>query len=218
MRNTILATAIVLITSSPTLATLYRGSFDTFWKLGAFEDYPAVAMIEATSDGVNFKIDSMTVQFTAMIPARPAFGSGSLNPIAVSINMFTDSQPLSFIPASDVATINPLQFGWDVQYAGIYREGISFEAVGVNSQAPVGTRSTNTLFDFGLPGEIEVIFDSFVDWSLPLLETPIGITFTGLSKPTEPVKLAAIPEPASAVLALLGISLFGCWRRLGLTM
>ena len=129
MKTTIIAAAIVLMTAPAANATPYRGTFESEWIPIGFENKPVIVTVDATSDGVNFQIDSMFVQFTDTLQGNGSFLGSALDPIAVSIDMFTASQPLNFVPASSIASITPLSFGWHIQYSGVYREGFTFEII-----------------------------------------------------------------------------------------
>ncbi len=219
MKTTMFAAAIILLTASAVNAMTYRGSFESEWRANGYADKPVTATVKATSDGVNFQIDSMVVQFTDTLPASGStltMGS-TLDPIAVSIDMFTASQLLSFVPSSDIASITPLVFGWNLQYNGIYRKGSTFQVVSTDTQLGIvgSPRSSDTLFDFSVADEITMSFSTTPTgvWSLSSLAIPGGTVGTRLLIPTSPFVLSAIPEPTTLALTMLGMAGLGLRKR-----
>jgi len=220
MKTMIIAATITFLTASPTNAATYRGTFESVWRALGYESKPVTATVEATSDGVNFQIDSMVVQFTdTLIAATSTATIGStLDPIAVSVDMFSASQLLVFIPGSDIASIAPLSFGWGIQYDMIYRKDSTFQVISVDSQLGPGVRSTDTLLDFGVAGEISISFSALpTRWGLPTFDItpgiPAGVISTSLLIPTSPVVLSVIPEPTACGLVLAATLCLAIGRR-----
>jgi len=162
MKTTIIAATIVLLVAASANAIQYRGAFETVFTVLPFDPRPATVTIDATSDGVKFQIDSIEVVFTDTMAGRATFAHTTLDPISVSIDLFTPEAPLFYVPGSTVASITAILFGFDVHYIGVYRQPGSFDLFDTELQVEPNGRNVTLLFDFvDAPNEVALTFDTF---------------------------------------------------------
>lgn len=211
MKTTIIVAAIVLLTAAAATANAmqYRGTFETEWRT-LFEPATGTVDVEATSDGTNFRFDSMQFSFTGALQ-RVEDGT-SLDPFIISVNLFSEDQPLVYIPSTQIASISPVALGWDVQYDGVFRDGGDFFVIDESFVAGVGRNNSDALFDFSVPGEVFIQFDTAGGWVMPSFHIgpasgvgaamPIPASFT----------LVAIPEPTTCGLAVAAVVFFAAGR------